>query len=186
MIGNLQRRKASYYFDLVDEDDNGLIQADDFELRAERMAEARDLTDDAARTRLRDRVMRWWEHLCAIADFDDDDRVTREEWETYWQSIEAAVNQGGESETKTLQSLERAARGTYGAINTGHGPITEAEYAEWLAAWGVEHGGDAFHRLDRDDTGALSEANLIEAVKEFYLSTDPTAPGNALYGDLPE
>jgi len=185
MIGDLQRRKASYYFDLVDEDDNGLIQAEDFELRAERMAEARNVTDEAARARLRNRVMSWWEHLCALADFDDDDRVTREEWETYWQSIEAAVNQGGEARDKTIQSFERAARGTYAAINTGDGPIPEDEYAEWLAAWGVEDGGDAFRRLDRDDTGALSQNNLVEAVKEFYLSNDPNAPGNALYGELP-
>jgi hypothetical protein len=184
MIGDLQRKKASHYFDLIDEDDNGLIQAEDFQLRAERMATARNVTDADAREALTERVMTWWEHLCAIADFDDDDRVTREEWETYWQSIEAAVNQGGEARQKTVQSFERAARGTYAAINTGGGSITEDEYAEWLAAWGVEDSGDAFRRLDRDDTGALTEENLIEAVKEFYLSNDPNAPGNALYGEL--
>lgn len=184
MIGDLQRKKASHYFDLIDEDDNGLIQAEDFELRADRMAEARNVTDPDAREALRKRVMTWWEHLCSIADFDDDDRVTREEWETYWQSLEAAVNQGGATKTKTLESLDRAARGTFHAINTGDGPITEEEFAEWLAAWGVTDDGTAFQRLDRDNTGALSEENLTEAVKEFYLSNDPDAPGNALYGEL--
>lgn len=186
MIGDLRRRKASHYFDLIDEDDNGLIQAEDFELRAERMAEAREVTDPEARTRLQNQVMTWWEHLCAVADFDDDDRVTREEWETYWESIEAAVNQGGEAEEKTLRSLDRAARGTYQAIRTGDGPITEEEFAEWLDAWGVEKSEGAFRRLDRDGTGTLTEENLIDAVKEFYLSNDPEAPGNALYGALPE
>lgn len=186
MIGDIRRKKASHYFDLIDEDDNGLIQADDFELRAERMAEARNVTEADARAALRERVMAWWEHLCSIADFDDDDRVTREEWETYWHSLKAAINQGGTTETKTLESLERAARGTFHAINTGDGPITADDYAEWLAAWGVADDGEAFRRLDRDDTGALSEENLIEAVKEFYLSNDPTAPGNVLYGELPE
>ena len=185
MLGTLQRRKASHYFDLIDEDDNGLIQAEDFELRAERMADARNVTGEAARATLQDRVMTWWDHLCAIADFDDDDRVTREEWQTYWESVQVGVDQGGDGENKTLQSLERAARGTFHAINTGDGPITAAEYGEWLAAWGADASEAAFDRLDRDDTGDLTQTNLVEAVEEFYLSNDPDAPGNVLYGELP-
>jgi Ca2+-binding EF-hand superfamily protein len=186
MIGDLQRQKASYYFDLIDEDDNGFIELRDFKLRAKRMADARNVTDEEAIVQLQDRVMTWWEHLCAIADFDDDDRVTREEWETYWESIDAGVNQEGEESEKTLDTLVQAARGTFKAINTGSGPITEEEYADWLEAWGVEDSAAAFQRLDRDDSGTLTEENLVEAVKEFYLSNDPEAPGNALYGELPE
>jgi hypothetical protein len=186
MLGDLQQRKASHYFALIDEDDNGFIEARDFELRAERMAAARDVTDEAARATLEDRVMTWWDHLCTVADFDDDDRVTREEWETYWQSIQVGVEQGGDGANETLRSLERAARGTFHAISTGDGPITPGEYEEWLAAWGVDAGGAAFDRLDRGNTGALTETDLVEAVKEFYLSNDPSAPGNALYGELPE
>jgi len=186
MIGDLQRKKASYYFDLIDEDENGFIEANDFKLRAERLAESRGVTDEEIRSKMRDRVMTWWEHLCAIADFDDDDRVTREEWETYWESIDAGANQGGKESEKTIQTLEQAARGTFKAINTDSGPITEEEYADWLEAWGVEESTPAFQRLDRDESGTLNEDNLIEAVKEFYLSNDPEAPGNSLYGELPE
>jgi Ca2+-binding EF-hand superfamily protein len=50
----------------------------------------------------------------------------------------------------------------------------------------VDRSAEAFDRLDRDDSGVLTEDNVIEAVKEFYLSNDPNAPGNALYGELPE
>jgi len=185
MLGDLQRRKASHYFDLIDEDDNGFIEARDFEMRADRMAEARDVTEKAARATLRTRVMTWWNHLCAVADFDDDDRVTREEWETYWQSIQVGAGPNADADNKTLQSLERAARGTFHAINTGEGPITLSEYDDWLAAWGVEESRAAFDRLDRSGTGTLSEDDLVTAVKEFYLSNDPEAPGNALYGTLP-
>jgi hypothetical protein len=186
MLGDLQKKKASHYFDLIDEDENGFIESNDFKLRAERLAEARDVTDEEALSKIRDRVMTWWEHLCAIADFDDDDRVTREEWETYWESLDAGVNQGGKESEKTLQSLEQAAKGTFKAINTNAPPITQEEYADWLDAWGVEGATAAFQHLDRDGSGTLTEDNLIEAVKEFYLSNDPEAPGNALYGELPD
>jgi len=187
MISDLQQRKASHYYDLIDEDDNGYVEARDFELRVDRLIESRGVSDEEAREALRDRVMGWWDHLYTLADIDDDERVTREEWDTYWHAIQAGIDEGGVDEAETLESLERAARGTFRAINTsGSGGITEEEYAEWLEAWGVHDSQAAFRRLDRDDTGTLSEDDLVEAVKEFYLSNDPDAPGNALYGELPE
>lgn len=186
MLGPLQQRKASHYFNLIDEDGNGLIEANDFELRADRMADARDLSEPDARAALRDRVMAWWTHLCTVADLDDDDRVSREEWETYWEALQISADEA-EEDNRTLQSLERAARGTFQAMNSANGDqVTVGEYADWLDAWGGEGSAEAFDRLDRNDTSTLSEDNLVEAVKEFYLSNDPDAPGNLLYGTLPE
>mgnify|MGYP006293398165 CR=1 FL=1 len=186
MLGDLQELKASHYFDLIDEDNNGLVDARDFEIRAERMAEARNVQDPEARAELRDRVMTWWEHLCALADTDDDNRVTREEWETYWEALQISVRNAEAEDSRTLRSLERAARGTFRAMKrTGTDHVTEEEYAEWLQAWGVPESKAAFERLDRDDTGGLTEQDLVRAVKEFYLSNDPQAPGNVLYGELP-
>lgn len=187
MIGELQHLKASHYFHLIDEDKNGLVDVRDFKLRAERLADARNVTDEAARDALRERVLTWWEHLCALADVDDDDRVTRAEWETYWEALQASVNQADGEKNETLKSLERAARGTFQAMDTSNTDyITEDEYAEWLEAWGVEESSAAFERLDRDNTGYLTEKDLIKAVREFYLSNDPKAPGNVLYGELPD
>jgi len=191
-LSPLQRRKASYYFDLIDEDENGMIEADDFALRADRLADAQNVTDDAERDALRDRVHNWWEHLCSIADLNEDDRVSPSEWHMYWRSVQAAVDMertdaGDDVKTDTIESLERAARGTFRAIDTDEtGRVTEAEYAQWLAAWGIERSEPAFRRLDRDDKGYLTEADLAEAVKEFYLADDPDAPGNVLYGELPD
>lgn len=191
-LSPLQRRKASYYFDLIDEDDNGVIEADDFDLRADRLADAQNVTDDAERDALRDRVHAWWEHLCSIADLNEDDRVSPNEWHMYWRSVQAAVNTeradaGDDATTDTIESLERAAHGTFRAIDTDDtGQVTEEDYARWLAAWGIEQSAPAFRQLDRNDKGYLTEADLAEAVKEFYLADNPDAPGNALYGELPE
>jgi len=186
MTGPLQRRKAVYYFSLIDEDNNKYIEANDFELRADRLAEARDVTNPEIKADLRRRVMRWWKHLCTVADIDDDERVTREEWQTYWEALQAGVEEGGEANEQIIDGLERAARATFRAMNvTGSDQITEAEYTDWLTAWGVDEADGAFSTLDRDDTGGLSEHDIVEAVKEFYLSNDSEAPGNVLYGELP-
>lgn len=186
MMSDLQRRKASHYFSLLDEDENGLVDESDFERRANRLADAHDLTDPEARADLRRRVLSWWDHLCALADLDGNECVTREEWATYWEALQASVEGDDDTSTRTLDSLERAGRGTFQSMNvTDADHVTEAEYLAWVDAWGAEGTSETFQRLDRDDTDVLTEENLVEAMKEFYLSDDPDAPGNVLYGRLP-
>jgi Ca2+-binding EF-hand superfamily protein len=181
MLSDFQKKKAAHYFHLIDEDGNGIVEVSDFALRAQRLATAHGVTDEAAQTALRDQVLSWWEHMCTIADFDGDARVTLPEWNAYWRSIQRGVDRGDD----TLYTLHRAARGTLRAVDrTGTGRISEAEYADWLDAWGGEGAEEAFRRLDRGTKGFITEQDLIVAVQEFYLSDDPAAPGNALYGPL--
>jgi Ca2+-binding EF-hand superfamily protein len=182
MLSDLHDRKAKYYFDLIDEDGNGIIEVNDFALRAQRLAETQNVTANGARDELRDQVVAWWDHICIIADFDGDARVTLPEWKAYWRSIQRGV----ERDDDTLDTLHRAARGTLRAIDRlGDGRVSEDEYADWLDAWGADGSAEAFRRLDRGGKGFLTEADLVVAVQEFYLSDDPDAPGNSLYGPLP-
>ena len=186
MTGQLQREKAAYYFSIIDEDNNKYIEADDFEMRAERLVEARGVTDPDAKAEIHDQVMNWWHHLCSVADVDDDGQITQREWQRYWEGLQAAVEEGGEANEAVLEGLERAAHATFHSMKVNDGDqVTQDEYAEWLAAWGVDDAEAPFDRLDRDDTGGLTEEDLVQAVREFYLSNDPDAPGNALYGELP-
>ena len=185
MLGDLQRRKAAHYFELIDADGNGLIEPDDFQRRADRLAEALNVTGEAERERLRRRVMLWWEHLSSLADANDDGRITRDEWEMYWERFKIAVSMG--SNRRSIEKLERVARHTFRAIDRSNsGRITENEFSNWLQAWDISQHERVFRRLDRGDTGYLTEEDLVEATKEFYLSNDPEAPGNVLYGELPK
>jgi Ca2+-binding EF-hand superfamily protein len=185
MLGHFQRQKAHHYFDLIDQDADGYIDGDDFELQASRLADRRDLSNEA-REALMERMMAWWEQLCATADANQDDRVSREEWAHFWKAVNASVEEGTEEERdQMLASLEQAGTATFQTIDTtGSGEITKDEFENWLAAWGAEGSGEAFDRLDRSGNGHLTREDLVEATKEFYLSDDPDAPGTVLYGML--
>jgi Ca2+-binding EF-hand superfamily protein len=184
-LGDLQRRKAAHYFSLIDTDGNGLIESGDFQRRADRLAKSLHVTSEQERNRLRRRVMLWWEHLSTLADKNDDGRITREEWRLYWERFKVAVSMGGNR--RSIKKLERVARHTFRAIDrSDSGRVTEQEFSNWLQAWDIGRHEYVFRRLDRDDTGYLTEEDLVEATKEFYLSNDPDAPGNVLYGELPE
>jgi len=183
MLNDFHAKKAEHYFTLIDEDGNGLIEASDFALRAQRLASTQEVTADGARQALREQVVSWWNHICTIADIDGDARVTLAEWKTYWH----AVLQGVERGDGTLDSLHRAARGTLRALDrTGSGRVTLDEYTHWLDAWGSNGAERCFRRLDRGTKGFLTEEDVVVAVQEFYLSDDPDAPGNVLYGPLSE
>jgi Ca2+-binding EF-hand superfamily protein len=185
MLDPLKRQKSHHYFDLIDHDEDGYIEAQDFEIQADRLADERDLSD-ADREALREQMQGWWRQLCATADVNDDNRISRSEWEDFWTAIQAAVEEGSEAETaQMIESLERSAQVTFRTIDASNsGEITESEYGEWLTAWGAEGPAEAFEALDRDDSGTLSEADLVEATTEFYLSDDPEAPGTLLYGTM--
>lgn len=185
MLGHLQRQKSHHYFDLIDRDEDGYINGEDFEIQAENLADERSLPEKD-REALREQMLGWWEQLCATADVDDDDRISRSEWDGFWEAIQSAMDEGSdEEEAQMRKSLEQAGKVTFDTIDaTGSGKITEDEYAEWLAAWDANGAAEAFNELDRGGTGHLSEDDLIEATKEFYLSNDADAPGNLLYGTL--
>jgi Ca2+-binding EF-hand superfamily protein len=185
MLGHLQRQKSHHYFDLIDRDEDGFIDGKDFKMQADRLADRRDLSDEE-REDLQAQMLGWWEQLCATADANEDDQVSRDEWDRFWEAINATVEEGDESEeAQMLESLERAAKVTFRTIDTtDSGEITEEEYKDWLAAWGAEGSDEAFERLDRAGDGHLTEEDLVEATKEFYLSNDADAPGNSLYGML--
>ncbi len=185
MLGHLQRQKSHHYFDLIDRDEDGFIEEEDFEIQADSLADTRDLSD-ADREALHNQMLGWWTQLSNTADVNEDGRVSRREWDRFWEAIQASVEEGSDEEkSQMLESLEHAAKVTFQTIDTtDSGEISEAEYADWLDAWGAEGSEEAFERLDRNDNGYLTEEDLVEATKEFYLSNDADAPGNSLYGML--
>jgi Ca2+-binding EF-hand superfamily protein len=185
MLGHFQRQKSHHYFDLIDRDEDGFIEGEDFELHATRLADRRDLSDEDSEA-LKEQMLGWWEQLCATADANEDDQVSRDEWDRFWEAINATVEEGDEDEEARMhQSLERAGQVTFQTIDTtDSGEIEQEEYEDWLSAWGAEGSDEAFERLDRDGSGTLTEEDLVEATKEFYLSNDADAPGNSLYGVL--
>jgi hypothetical protein len=128
MFSDLHDRKATHYFTLIDEDGNGLIEASDFALRAQRLASIQEVTAEGAREALREQVVGWWKHICTIADVDGDARVTLPEWRAYWHSVLRGVERGD----GTLDSLHRAARGTLCALDrAGTGRVTLEETSSW-------------------------------------------------------
>ena len=66
----------------------------------------------------------------------------------------------------------------------GDGKLSADEYVklEWCYGVTEEAAREAFRHLDRDGDGYLTLEEGMKAIEEFYLSDDPDAPGNWLFG----
>jgi Ca2+-binding EF-hand superfamily protein len=66
----------------------------------------------------------------------------------------------------------------------GDGKLSSQEYVKalWCCGVGEEAAREAFQHLDRDGSGYLTIEKILKALKEFYRSDDPEAPGNWLMG----
>jgi Ca2+-binding EF-hand superfamily protein len=53
---------------------------------------------------------------------------------------------------------------------------------EWCYGVGEDAAREAFRKLDRNGDGYLTIEEGTQAAREFYLSDDPAAPGNWLFG----
>ncbi|MEU7746991.1 hypothetical protein [Nonomuraea sp. NPDC049158] len=68
----------------------------------------------------------------------------------------------------------------------GDGLIGPREFRTLLSAFGTAYDDvdEAFDRLDRAGRGVLTVDELIVAARQYYVSDDPSAAGNWLFGPL--
>ena len=66
----------------------------------------------------------------------------------------------------------------------GDGALDATEFARVMAAFGVSQD-DAdytFGNIDADGNGQITPDEWLEALRQFWTSADPDAPGNTLFG----
>ncbi|MFD2472367.1 EF-hand domain-containing protein [Amycolatopsis silviterrae] len=93
--------------------------------------------------------------------------------------------------SRTLADDPAAARATVGALaetflsiadTDGDGRVSPAEYLVFLRSHFPDiaeaEANEAFAHLDRDGDGSLTAGEFVEAIIEFWSSSDPDAPGN--------
>lgn len=73
-------RRAELVFSLFDANGNGAIEVDDFNLMANRVAEAALESDEAAKSAVRASFAAWWSTLAAELDANGDGRITIDEF----------------------------------------------------------------------------------------------------------
>ncbi|GGV08573.1 calcium sensor EFh [Streptomyces litmocidini] len=178
MASGFQRDKLVNMFRAFDADDNGYLDRRDFQALAERWKGLpRVRRGSELATRVDAVMLGWWDLLATHVDTDGDGRVDLD-------GILAMVDRlptMGEVVAETAEAV-------FDAVDeNGDGRISPAEHRRLVDTW---HGesidlGDVFDRLDQDGDGYLGRTEFTELWIQFWISDDPSEPGNQLCGPVP-
>ncbi|GGO73337.1 EF-hand domain-containing protein [Nonomuraea cavernae] len=121
-----------------------------------------------------------WSALMETLGRDGYSRISREEFRV---GMDKAFISGDRYDPVFRPAMEAVAELCDG---DGDGMVGPREFRMLLSAYGTAYDDvdEAFDRLDRAGRGVLTVDELVLAARQFYVSDDPGAAGNWLFGPL--
>ncbi|MFE7133966.1 EF-hand domain-containing protein [Streptomyces sp. NPDC057638] len=178
-MDRLLTNKIDWSYLHIDIDRNGLIERQDLlGLASQVLLTFSEPSSTPKGQALMGAFDRFWDTLAAHCDTDRDGRITPAEYRT---GMLAAFVDGDLFD----QIFQPAAEALAVIADTdGDGTIDRSEFQAMEAVLGVAENQShiAFDRLDTDANGTLEVSEYLAAVRGYYTSDDPDAPGNWLYG----
>lgn len=176
MLSDLQTKKLTRYFQVYDIDDDGQIEASDFE----RIVENVQLLHGGGREAepLRAAYMSRWDRLRAAADSDGDRGIDLDEWLGYWQ---LTLEDDDRFEVEAQAITDRLFTVFDLDEDDAIGP---SEFADFYGVFGlpVSLSRAVFDTLDTNEDGVITREELLAHSRDFYRGNDVEAAGNLLFG----
>ena len=174
-------RKDKFAADFAswDSDHDGVIEAADFDLAAEKMARLRDMAPGGDQAgRVRDAYRGIWTEWFAPADRDHDGKVAEAEYHMAHEYLDQMPHD------QLQASASKLIGAAFDAFDlNADGKISESEYMAFLEVHGNPKGAeDTWPRLDTNHDGHLARDEFVNLMFEYYETDDPEAPGNMFFG----
>ena len=176
---SLRLAKVRHLFDIYDADGNGVLEKFDFQSIAENFARARGLKDGSeSYQRLRDRYLQIWSHLQREADENGDGKISFEEMLSYHNLV---THDPSLFHAQVVSLTEHL----FDVLDSdSDGTITRGEYFEFASCLSFQVNPEDYETITQGEV--FTKKLLRQRLSEFYFSELPDAPGNRLFGHIPE
>ena len=182
MLTDLQRDKLEKFFYILDYDRNGVIEKDDFIGIAENLCILWNIKEgESAYDRVMQKFEEGWDKFNMFIHIDNDGKAN---WEHWIEFADSHIIHGDEEiYSSYVENYVGEIFDNFDADKDGY--INLDEFIDLFVAYRIEvrFAAKAFRKLDLNKDDLISRGELISAVKEYFRSDDPNAPGNWLFGN---
>lgn len=176
MLTDVQKKKLTHLFDVMDSDDDGFVEWEDYERIALKITSSRGYQPGSLEYEAL--VGQYWFGWQQAAPFADEKGMTIEKWLAY-----------NDAMLTTPGIYDALVRPTAGMIfdifdTDGDYKVSVKEWREFFRCYSIDpaEADSCFGKYDLNGDGYVSRAELVDLFGQFYLSSDPTAPGSYLFG----
>ena len=180
MLNELQINKLEKFFYILDYDRNGVIEKEDFVGIAENLCILWRIKEgDDQYTSIMNKFEEGWNKFNLFVNNNEG----KANWDHWLHFAEQVIVNGDEQVFNTY--VEDYVGEIFDNFDTDRdGYIDLDEFIDLFVGYRIEvrFAAKSFRKLDLNKDNLISRGELIKAVKEYFRSDDPDAPGNWLFG----
>lgn len=177
MLSPFVQRKLALAFYKYDQSKNGLLEKEDVQLIAKRIAESFGFKEgDGKYQEILDAYAKVWDHYLAAADTDGDGKVSLVDFF----EVRAKMDPSQIAKNQEVNKM------MFDCLDVdGNGTISFQEYEVYLKALGETNSENikrAFECMDLNKDGSISRDEYAKIRSDYFTSEDPEDPSKWFYG----
>lgn len=179
-MNEVQKSKLTYFFSVLDSNGNQILQPDDFTLVAEKISDRLGY-DKESKSRLELRLKSSRLFVQILADLEKEDvSITLDDWLGFFKFFETKHPE------YVKRYITRIVHYIFSLFDHNNDlQINRQEYKDMFRVYSLnpEFQDVGFDKLDENGDQYISKQELIQGCYDFFLSPDPDAPGNWIFGN---
>ncbi len=180
---DIHKKKLTHYFNVLDSNRNGVLQEDDFITIGENVCLNLGLPLSGTEYDFFvKKCKEMFEILKKDLDKDHNNAVDLDEWLFYWEKF-IFTDKNVDLLKKYVALTVKFVFDLYDVDKDGL--ITTDEYTDMFTIYGIPvvYSAKSFVKLDVNKDGVISKDELVKAVKDYFVSSNPDTPGNWIFGN---